>query len=75
MSKISKLLGLFLSLVLVMALLAGCGGGGGAAEPQTGDQAAKKDIKDSDYQDFYKYIAHDFENPLLWTHNFVEGKL
>jgi len=36
---------------------------------------AKKDIKDSDYQEFYKHVAHDFENPLLWSHNFVEGKL
>lgn len=36
---------------------------------------AKKDISDSDYQEFYKHISHDFENPLLWSHNFVEGKL
>jgi molecular chaperone HtpG len=36
---------------------------------------SKKEIKDSDYQEFYKHVAHDFENPLLWSHNFVEGKL
>jgi D-xylose transport system substrate-binding protein len=45
MRKISKLLVLFLSLILVVAL-AGCGGGG-TAEPSTDDQTAvKKDIKD-----------------------------
>lgn len=43
MRKISKLTALFLSLVLVMALMAGCGGD--AAEPESDDQAAK-DIKD-----------------------------
>lgn len=32
-------------------------------------------IKDEEYQEFYKHIAHDFENPLSWSHNKVEGKL
>ena len=35
---------------------------------------AKKDIKDEEYNDFYKHISHDFQNPLIWAHNFVEGK-
>ncbi len=33
----------------------------------------KTELKDEDYENFYKYIAHDFENPLAWTHNRVEG--
>lgn len=35
----------------------------------------RNDVKDEEYQEFYKHIAHDFENPLSWTHNKVEGKL
>lgn len=35
---------------------------------------AKKDLKDEDYKEFYKTIAHDFQEPLAWTHNRVEGK-
>ncbi|MEI8054809.1 MAG: molecular chaperone HtpG [bacterium] len=35
----------------------------------------KKDIKDDDYKTFYRHISHDFEDPLAWTHNQVEGKL
>lgn len=34
----------------------------------------KKDISDEDYKEFYKTIAHDFQEPLAWTHNRVEGK-
>ena len=33
----------------------------------------KKDITDEQYQDFYKQISRDFEAPLTWTHNRVEG--
>ncbi|MBE2264600.1 MAG: molecular chaperone HtpG [Burkholderiaceae bacterium] len=33
----------------------------------------KKDISDEQYTEFYKAISHDFENPLTWTHNRVEG--
>ncbi|MBN1684020.1 MAG: molecular chaperone HtpG [Gammaproteobacteria bacterium] len=35
----------------------------------------KNKIKESDYQELYKHISHDFENPLTWIHNKVEGKL
>src|SRR3989338_835203 len=35
----------------------------------------KSDIKDEQYQDLYKHIAHDFEDALTWAHNKVEGKL
>jgi molecular chaperone HtpG len=34
----------------------------------------RSDISDEDYQAFYKHIAHDFENPLAWSHNKVEGR-
>ncbi len=35
----------------------------------------KNDISDNDYKEFYKHIAHDFEDPLIWTHHRVEGNL
>ncbi len=35
----------------------------------------KKDISEEEYKEFYKHVAHDFEDPLAWTHNRVEGKL
>ncbi|KJH75735.1 MULTISPECIES: molecular chaperone HtpG [Pseudomonas] len=35
----------------------------------------RNDVKEEEYQEFYKHIAHDFENPLSWSHNKVEGKL
>ena len=34
---------------------------------------AKSDVTDEEYQDFYKHVSHDFENPLAWSHNRVEG--
>ena len=35
----------------------------------------KKDIKDEEYNEFYKHIAHDFETPLARVHTRTEGKL
>ena len=35
----------------------------------------RTEIKDEEYQEFYKHVGHDFENPLTWSHNKVEGKL
>ena len=35
----------------------------------------KKEIKNKEYNEFYKHIGHDFEDPLAHTHNKVEGKL
>jgi molecular chaperone HtpG len=35
---------------------------------------ARTDIKDEEYQEFYKHLTHDFEEPLAWSHNKVEGK-
>ncbi|RMX05965.1 molecular chaperone HtpG [Corticibacter populi] len=33
----------------------------------------KKDITDEQYIEFYKSLSHDFEAPLAWSHNKVEG--
>ncbi|EFE98110.1 High temperature protein G [Serratia odorifera] len=35
---------------------------------------SKSDITDEEYKEFYKHIAHDFTDPLSWSHNRVEGK-
>ena len=35
----------------------------------------RNEIKDEEYQELYKHIAHDHENPVAWSHNKVEGKL
>jgi molecular chaperone HtpG len=35
----------------------------------------RTDIKDEEYKEFYKHVGHDFEDPLAWSHNKVEGKL
>lgn len=35
----------------------------------------KKDIKDEEYKELYKHVTHDFEDPFLWIHNAVEGKM
>lgn len=34
----------------------------------------KSDITDVQYREFYKHITHDFNDPLTWTHNKVEGR-
>ena len=36
---------------------------------------SRKEVKDDEYKEFYKHVSHDFEDPLLWSHNKVEGKL
>ncbi len=33
----------------------------------------KAELKDEDYQNFYKHIGHDYNDALAWTHNRVEG--
>jgi len=38
-------------------------------------QRNKSEIKDEEYNEFYKHIAHDFEEPMLTIHNRVEGNL
>jgi molecular chaperone HtpG len=50
------------------------------AEEETVNQATalwarpKADVTDEQYREFYKHVAHDFTDPLAWTHNRVEGK-
>ncbi len=35
----------------------------------------RNDISDDEYRGFYKHVSHDFDDPLTWSHNRVEGKL
>ena len=35
---------------------------------------SRNEITDEEYKEFYKHISHDFEEPLSWSHNRVEGK-
>lgn len=35
---------------------------------------SKNEVTDEQYREFYKTISHDFEDPLAWTHNRVEGR-
>jgi molecular chaperone HtpG len=34
----------------------------------------RTDISDEEYKQFYQHIAHDYTDPLAWSHNKVEGK-
>jgi molecular chaperone HtpG len=36
---------------------------------------SKNDITDDQYKEFYKQIAHDYQDPMLWSHNKVEGNI
>jgi molecular chaperone HtpG len=48
-------------------------------EEETVNQASalwtreRSELKDEDYTEFYKHVARDFEDPLDWSHNRVEG--
>ncbi len=35
---------------------------------------SKSEITDEQYKEFYKHVSHDFDDPLAWTHNRVEGR-
>jgi len=35
----------------------------------------RNEVSDEEYREFYKHVSHDFEDPLDWSHNKVEGKL
>jgi molecular chaperone HtpG len=35
---------------------------------------SRSDVSDDEYKEFYKYLSHDFADPLTWSHNRVEGK-
>ncbi|WP_372770652.1 molecular chaperone HtpG [Pseudoalteromonas sp.] len=34
----------------------------------------KSEISEEEYKEFYKHVGHDWEEPLTWAHNKVEGK-
>ena len=34
---------------------------------------ARQDIEDDEYKSFYKHVSNDFNDPLKWAHNRVEG--
>jgi molecular chaperone HtpG len=34
----------------------------------------RSEITDEEYKEFFKYLSHDFADPLAWSHNRVEGK-
>ncbi|HEY6530243.1 MAG TPA: molecular chaperone HtpG [Cellvibrionaceae bacterium] len=36
---------------------------------------SRSEVSDEEYTEFYKHISHDFNAPLTWSHNRVEGKL
>ena len=36
---------------------------------------SRSEVDDDEYKEFYKHVSHDFEEPLHWSHNKVEGKL
>lgn len=36
---------------------------------------SRSEIKEEEYKEFYKYISHDWEDPVAWSHNRVEGRL
>jgi len=35
---------------------------------------SRNDVSEDEYKEFYKYLTHDFADPLSWSHNRVEGK-
>ncbi len=36
---------------------------------------SSSEIEDEEYTEFYKNISYDFQDPLAWTHNRVEGRV
>lgn len=36
---------------------------------------SRSEVEDEEYKEFYKHVSHDFQDPLDWSHNKVEGKL
>ncbi|MEM8767341.1 MAG: molecular chaperone HtpG [Pseudomonadota bacterium] len=36
---------------------------------------SRSEVEDDEYREFYKHVSHDFQDPLTWSHNKVEGKL
>ncbi len=36
---------------------------------------SRTEVSDEEYGEFYKHVSHDFQDPMSWSHNKVEGKL
>jgi molecular chaperone HtpG len=36
---------------------------------------SRSEVSEEEYHEFYKHVSHDYETPLTWSHNKVEGKL
>ena len=36
---------------------------------------SRSEVSDDEYKAFYQHVSHDFQEPLTWSHNRVEGKL
>ena len=36
---------------------------------------SRSEVEEDEYKAFYKHISHDYQDPLVWSHNRVEGKL
>jgi molecular chaperone HtpG len=36
---------------------------------------SRTEVEEDEYKEFYKHVSHDFQDPLVWSHNKVEGKL
>ncbi len=36
---------------------------------------SRSEVEEAEYKEFYKHVSHDFDDPLDWSHNRVEGKL
>jgi len=36
---------------------------------------SRSDVSEDEYKEFYKLVSNDFQDPLKWSHNKVEGKL
>ena len=34
----------------------------------------RTEVSDDEYIEFYRHVTHDFSDPLIWSHNRVEGK-
>ena len=45
-----------------------------STRPPRCGRGPRSEITEEEYNEFYKHVAHDFEPPLAWSHNRVEGK-
>lgn len=36
---------------------------------------SRSEVEEEEYKEFYKHVSHDYSDPMIWSHNRVEGKL